>query len=304
MLFAGRFVEGDQSSYRALYDDLADSEFRELLTRAVFLISSFEPVYPLLIFLSSNLGLQKDILISIVNALITFMVLFIGSRKGLNTHALSWVFLTSHYTLQLFFEIERLKFSLFFALLSYLARRNIFLFSALMLASTLTHVSSLILYFSYYFKDYICVLLKSLIIKLKFKKRNFILVPPAVVGLAVLFIMKEHLSKKLYFYDPQFLRADIFFSLVITCAVFACVGKNRSDFFWFSLPLLVAVAFLTGDRLNLFIYYTGIYYLFISAKGRSSPAVFLLTLVTVFFGVKGIVNFYYSIDQGSWVYKF
>lgn len=127
------YLYGDQSKYRELYDRLAGTTLIEAGVLQAIHTGSAEPLYWILMRFASNLGIDKDVWISLWNVLLMGSMVVLMRRHRANPIFIVLA-LCNFYLLVVMSGAERLKFALVFLCLGALCRgrlRYLFYFAAL-----------------------------------------------------------------------------------------------------------------------------------------------------------------------------
>ena len=74
-LLLGLYEYGDQVHYRKFYNDIKGYNFLEAYVMGYFYLTSFEPISIFILWSGSNLGIEKDIYISLLNSILAISVL-------------------------------------------------------------------------------------------------------------------------------------------------------------------------------------------------------------------------------------
>lgn len=141
------YVGGDQVHYHRFYDALANAPLVDIMHLANAYVSSSEPVSAFLLWVGAATGVDKNIYISFLNAILLVSLFVFIKRYGVAWYVILLVF-TNFYILVLLTGAERLKISYIFMLFSILSSgwgRGVW--AAL---SPLAHLQSLIVIVSYY----------------------------------------------------------------------------------------------------------------------------------------------------------
>jgi hypothetical protein len=266
------YVGGDQVHYLRLWRALGDSGPIESLTLAKIHVTGVEPISALVLWLGANLGIEKNVYISLLN-----LVLGIGVFLLLSRYKAPWYFyllvFSNFYLIVLMTGAERLKIAyLLLVFSSLLPKRAGFVLAVL---SPLAHLQSIIV-------------------------------------LASMATAKAIEPLKIFFRPVTIARKDVFwgvlFTLVVTIslltvaevaarkiAAFAAQSRGFSELLQISLlgligiyvtrdrlrmvsaftPLAIAIYFLGGLRVNM-IAVTVVLYLLLSEGRIKHPMVLLL----------------------------
>ena len=120
------YVNGDQEHYIGAYNLISNMEIGNAYLRYTALLSSSEVVHFLLIWTVGGV-FDKDIVMSVSNAMLAYLATYSMLRVGANKIIVLLVLLISYYPLVLFLSAERLKFSFIFFFLSFISSKNGFI---------------------------------------------------------------------------------------------------------------------------------------------------------------------------------
>ncbi len=199
----GHYTEGDLSKYNAAYEKIRYLPMNEAYIQYFGILSSLEFGHFAITWIFSNLGVNKHILISFVNALLAMSFLIYGKNKNASFIVLIPIVFLNFYFLALYTEIERLKFSFLFFLLSMIFFENKKYFYTFAIVSVLTHFQIFIIYGSFFF-IYFIKQIKNIFINYRIDWKIFII---TIRMLLAILILQDHLVRKLnaYLQGLQFL---------------------------------------------------------------------------------------------------
>lgn len=239
-----RFFEGvDGLSLGAAYDFYQDS------------LGTREPGFFLFVF-SIAKYFQKDLVMSLLNAALAYHVF-----RWLQKHNVSgWLyplFLINFYMLVLFFSAERLKLSLLCFI--WAGGSTGILRPVLFGFSIITHVQVILLFAVAQVKQ-VMTASRSLA-KLQVGTPFMYVAGAALMALAVLILLREHIESKLGYYTPaggsvEVLAKPLVFSIL---AIYYSNGR-KVEALLASLPLLAAAYFVGPERIVIFCYFVFLYY--------------------------------------------
>ena len=272
------YTKGDQEHYRALYDALEGSKLAELLSFSNAHLGSYEPLSPFILWLGSNLGINKDIYISLLNLVLIFsIVLFL--RRNKTSWVLIFLFLTNYYFIVLLTGAERLKIAYIFLLFFVISNsgwRYIFICLAV-----LSHFQSLILLIAGIFS-----LLGNIKgsafshFKLNSKKLFGILL---IFGFGILFsyFFSQGLFLKInaYYMDDFDLRVFFQFGILMLIAFF--ISKNKIKILITCLTFIPFLILLGGTRVNMIIFTLVIYLLTLEGRQNNMPVFCLMLYMSI-----------------------
>ncbi len=267
IIFSPLFINGDQEAYRDFYSNCfsyvgLNSQFSCYSST----LGSQEPIYFILVKFF-HYFLDKDLLISLVNALLVFLLvkivyIYILDKKSI--HLLILLILFNYYTFVLFFSAERLKFSLVFLLLSFLLMgwKSYFL----KLIMVLTHIQTIFIF--------LIQVIYRLISKEKNKNKiliNFIIVLVTTVTFTIIFLyLRDHIESKFITYSQGLEeKGGGFLSLIkaLFFCLIAYISTRKFTAVVLQIPLVVGALILGSDRfliMSFFVYLGSLIYF----KGR------------------------------------
>jgi len=255
MLIMPYSVEGDQSLYRMVYADLADRDIVSGYIWYAMNLDAQEFVHFFLSWIAAHLQVDKDFFISLSNALLAFLTMKLFRKWNVSFIIGAFVILTNFYLIELYTTIERLKFGMIFFILSllYTKKEKHFYFYALM--ASITHIQIMLLYTAMLFNHTIYGIKRILLVG-KISKKIF---PISIIIIVTLLIISDQIYSKFgsYFREHDllgFIKSLVFFALSLW------YSRNRVETIAIYIPILFAVFFLGGERINIFSYFIFLYY--------------------------------------------
>lgn len=140
------YIGGDQFGYHSAYGLIEGLGWREGFRLYENRVSGAEPLHFAFVLLSSNLGIDKNLIMSFLNAVVGVSAVRLFKIWGVDYRIASVVVLTNFYMLVLYFAAERLKFGFLFLLLAFINIDRPIAFLLLMIASMLSHFSMIAIY--------------------------------------------------------------------------------------------------------------------------------------------------------------
>ena len=296
LFLAPYYFAGDQRHYNAGYDAIKNLSLFEANDIYTSKIVSTEYGHFFVIWVTSVLGLEKNLVMALANSILAYFIMKVCNKWGVSLLVSSSICITNFYMLVLYFSAERLKFAFLFFLISiyYINNRKIlFTFSFL---SVITHLQLIILYsgllFPKFFGEYY-KRLKRIVFTLKMRIKSELLVGVLLLSMTI-FIwvsMGDYLITKLAYHSTSprthgailnMLRVTIFFGMAILYAKkFTVITLNY-------FPLIIAIYFVSGSRLNMLAYALFMYYALRYKRGLNIGV--LVTSVYFFFKSIGFVT--------------
>ncbi|QWD28823.1 hypothetical protein G6682_01795 [Polynucleobacter paneuropaeus] len=288
------YVGGDQIGYSSAYLAMKGMNFIDAWDQYHKYLTNQEPIHFFISFSGGMIDANKNLLFSLLNGVLAFCTAKIYLNWGVSFWYLLVILLTNFYFLGLYFSAERLKLSVLFFELSYLS-------SAKPLKRILFAILSLGAHFSIIFP---IVSGCSLLIKryrLAFTFRNvFFGLLLIVIFLCLLYFYWDtgYLDSKIDAYATNDINVITIFPTLLLFSY--CIYK-RKDFLIpciFFIPLLVAIFFLGGSRLNFFSFFSAIF-LLKNHQAFKDPLIFLLF---TYLSIKGVKFIYDVITFGHAIF--
>lgn len=275
------YTGGDQRWYRSFYDALPGASLLEVPVLQAIFTGSAEPVYGYLMWIGANLGINKDVYISIFNVGLLLSIFLFLYRN--NAH---WAFtaltLTNFYTIVLLTSAERLKISYLVIVLSVIASSR-FARRAFMVVAPLAHFQAILLYL---------MVLAGFAAKTKVrvvvKKRAFkiaVLAAPLAIFMVLVFLAvfgPSLLSKATYYLrslSPAN-AANIIFLIFVSMLVL----DDKFRILLILLSSAVVAVLLGGDRVNMIAVVIFFYFCVVQKKTLHPLAL----IVMLYFSLKSL----------------
>ena len=154
MYFSPFYYDGDQVNYINAYNNMHGSSLFEGFLIYQSSITTLEPIHFFLTWIFTNLNIDKILIMSIINSLLSLLLARILQKLNTNSIIIYFILFTNFYLLVLYFSAERLKFSFIFlslALLNFENKKKLILF---LLLSIFTHLQNIIIIFAILFATY------------------------------------------------------------------------------------------------------------------------------------------------------
>ena len=287
----GFYQFGDQLHYRLLYINLNELSLGDAFVLAKSSISSIEPVYIIISWISSNLNIEKDLVMSLANAILVYYAIAVMQLKKFNVSLLIIILIIlNFYFIILFFAAERLRFAILFMFM-FMTTINTKKSAMYILLSIISHVQMLILYLFVVFKN-IVFKIKTLY-KFSFKTL-FIMLSLTIF----LFLFKDYIIDKVSYYMKNPNLADLIKPLLFfMLSMF--YSKNHKETILIFIPLFIGILLLGGDRLNMFGYLIFLYYGLQVNRGLN----FGIVIVSIYFFIKSIFFIDNILTYGNGFYR-
>lgn len=287
------YTHGDQIFYHIFYEKIAGLSYWDVGLVAKNEIDSSEPLTWLVLWTGSNLGIDKNAWISLLNVVLTTGLFALLMRHKAPWYVVLLIF-TNFYFLVLITSAERLKISyimLTYAFLMGSSKRYLFLFFA-----PFSHLQSVIFLAGLVLSS-LHEQIRHLIQRFKINKRllsqTVLLV---LVATPLVFLLKNGIISKLnaYAYADAFsLFAFANITLLLLIATIATTNKLRMVLAL--LPMFFAVALVGGDRVNMIAVTLALGILMFEQRLKH-PLVLLLLLYFSLKSIPFIGNVYYYGD--------
>lgn len=268
------YVEGDQRHYHELYDALYGASVYDILNISFHYVSGAEPISAFILWLGSNLGIEKNIYISILNVILILGILFL-TRKYRVKWPMLLLFLTNFYIIVLMTSAERLKIAFILIIFSAIFSGRLRLILAGL--SPFAHLQSIIL-LSMLILGHFERPIRRLILNFKLNRKALLFLCSLLFLLAVFApILLEGVLYKWSFYTSKYIPLTDLANVLILSIVALYLTKNRFRMLLVLWVALIGVAVLGGERLNMITIVLVIYYLMTEDR-LHHPIVYLLML--------------------------
>lgn len=284
------YVNNDQFIYRDLYASVKNLSFSNGFEYYKLHVGSQEPVYYTLVWISSNLNINKDIFTGVANLILAYSSYKILTKLGALPVIAFLIVSANFYFFVFYFAAERLKFAALFFALGVLSKRYRYL---LFLLAILSHSQIIVLL--------VCLLapqLKNIAYNILFKfrlKKTYIwsLLSVFFISITTFIALSSHIINKISAYHEKFNGFFDFFKLLILLLLSLNYSHNKSNVFYSFLPLLLLIPLVGQDRINLIAYFL---FLFFSIRSRGGLNIgIVITLIyfcfTAFIFAMNIVHY-------------
>ncbi|WP_028573683.1 hypothetical protein [Desulfonatronovibrio hydrogenovorans] len=286
------YTRGDQGHYWRFYQSLQGAPLSDLMSLAMSYVSSCEPVIAIVLWVGANLGIEKNIYISMFNVLFFCGIILLLKKYKVPWYIYFFIF-TNFYFIVLMTAAERLKFAYILLTYSALFSTKKAFFWALL--SPLAHLQSFILLASAGMAKY-SESIKMLIVRFRIRKMDFLSLTIALILSGIcLFFLWEGVFRKALWYTERYGGLSELVSVFILLVATMTATKNRFRVLIAFIPIIVTIYFLGGMRVNM-IAVTIFFYLML-IEGRLTHPVAICLLM--YFSVKSIPFVYNIITYGS-----
>lgn len=281
-LFAPFHFGGDAVHYNDAYNIVKDKSIIQAYLAYLTEVYSKELIHFLLIYLFSNMGIEKLLFTAILNASLATLLYRFMTLLGFKWWVAILLLTTNYYLYALFFTLEKLKVAVFFGVLAIYARYiwNVVRIPVLFFVfSLLAHFQMFIIAGSHLFgkvAKFNFYTLRSLLVV-------FVL---GVFSMLVLYYYGEFISYKLEAYlSSNFLNSLIdFLKIFLFGLVVFYFNKLKFSVFLSYFFLAVIAFFIGAERISMFAY-AYLYYLYAFApKGNG----FLILMISPYLLYKSV----------------
>lgn len=254
LMLSRLYVQGDQLGYHRAYSLMEGLGLGDGFVIYEHNVSGAEYVHFFLSLLGSNLGIDKNALMSLFNAILAVYSLKLLKKWGADLRVACLIVLTNFYMIVLYFAAERLKIGFLFLVLSLFYSNRPWHSYSLVFLSICSHFSMLFIFVSVWMTN----IYERLRSGLKIRSKSFylsilMLLPPFLL---VLYESKTILWKLgTYMERNTDLRAMSFMPLGLLIVFTGYYAKDMRKSLVMFAPLLVGVALLGGSRLNMLGYF-------------------------------------------------
>lgn len=277
------YTGGDQVGYRAAYDVVAGLGPAEAWRYYLMHVSSAEPVHFLVSVVGSNLGIDKDLWFSLFNCLLAVLMMRLLRAWGFSLWLAVVLVLTNYYVLVLYFPAERLKFGFLFMTVALFPGIRPGWRVALVALAVLSHLSMLVPVSSIWLVS----AWRALLAKDERRRRLLLVAIPALLGGAFLLFESDYIFWKLktYIVDVEFDNSwSRFLPIAVMLALSVFYARDWVQPALMFAPLVGGIALMGGSRLNMFVFFTYLYF----ARGPRAASDPVLLLLFVYMAAKSI----------------
>lgn len=295
LFFIPYYIYGDQVHYHRIYDGVSYFNLSDAYSFYKANIDSQEPVYFLLSWVSSTLGIDKIYFVTFFNVLLSFFAYKYFTKIGGHPFVVFLIVTFGYYSYVLFFAAERLKFGFLFLLIGLLYSKRRYIFYVVSVLSHAQMIALLSSFVVFRFKDDVLNILRNNKVS---KNTLFLLMSGAIVSVLVFFIMREHLLSKINSYFElkgvfELIKLGAFFILSYFYA------KDKSNAVALFVPLFFLVLIFGGERINFLGYFVFLYFSLQYKKGFNLGSV----LVNSYFFYTGAVFLWKIVKYGNGFYS-
>lgn len=280
------YTAGDQRAYHKFYDALKGSSLLQMMLLARSYVSSSEPLSALILWVGSNLDINKNVYVSILN-LSLMLGIFTLARRYYVRGAMSFLMLSNFYVIVLLTSAERLKIAVLIMVLAALCSGKTRL--VLLALSPFAHLQSLLFFPSLFLaasEPHLRRLLKAQRIKRQVLRLTF---PAALAGAVVIGPLFEGVLRKASVYLAQDISSFELLNVALLSVISLVVTRNRARMCCVLAPLYVAISFIGGTRVNMIAVFL-VFYLLMLEQRLQHPLIYFLMLYFLYKAVFFIEN--------------
>lgn len=264
LFFSPFYFEGDQVPYNNAYDGIKGVNVLQGYLQYHLYITSDEPIHFLILWIFSNLGIPKDVVMAFANAILANVLTRLFFKWRVSIGIIVFIIFTNFYLLVLYFSAERLKFAFIFffiAVLLSLRVKKTYLFIVL---SILTHVQMLILVLSRFFAmvmQSVVSFFLTLKFKLKFTKVVFII----ILFIPIIFL-SEHILYKLNAYSDNSASKGLLlntFQPLIFLVLSLFYSREKMATFFIFFIIIISSSIVGPERVTMMAY---LYFMFYALR--------------------------------------
>jgi len=284
-LIAKFYTAGDQFQYQSAFKEVKGLGLIEAFAAYHFYLSSDEPIYFLISWVSSNLNFSKDIIMSIANALLANILFRVLKKLNTSIYLIVFIICTNYYLFALYFAAERLKFAFIFLFLAFLSDKNVNKKYLYLFLSLISHIQVLVIMASNFFANTIQGLL-IFVKRFKFKFNSRSLIVFFVLGLTFLFL-NEHLIKKFTFYSESTSSKELIsntFQTILFLFLSLLYTDDKRRTILIFIFILISASILGSSRVTMMAYMFFMYYSLRINKGFN----LVIMTTSLYFSVKSI----------------
>ena len=282
------YVGGDQIAYHNFYNVLHGADFTEMLVLARGYVSSNEPLSALVLWAGSNLSIEKNVYISILNVFLVSGIFLLARKHRVNS-LMILLLLTNFYVIVLMTGAERLKIAFIFLVFAALFAGKTRV--ALCVLSPFAHLQSLVLLPSVILASFEHFIRRAIVRQRMNKWTVGFLVFVAVLALSVVVPLFDVIMQKVTAYVAQDVALTELANVVILSAIALYATASRFRMFLILAPMYPAIAVLGGMRVNMVAVVLVVYYL-MTEKRLHHPLVYALMVYFTLKSIKFVRNIY------------
>ena len=285
LVIAPLYYDGDQIYYTEAYRAVKNVNLIEGFFMYRAQVSSQEPIHFFIVWLFSNLGVQKSLVMALANAMLTNVVMRLLIKWRVLIIIIIAVVIFNFYLLVLFFSAERLKFSFlfFFSSILFVEKKKKSLFLAML--SIATHVQISLMIIANSFGNFMIGF--SNFVKTKRFKFKIGRVITILFFLLIFLYLRDHIFSKFSSYsevsESKGLLQNIWQPVIFLLLSLLYSNNKWQTVFIFSIIILSA-SMVGSERVTMMAYF---YFMFYALRHKRGMNMGVL-LSIFYFGIKSI----------------
>ena len=248
-------IAGDQIHYSKAYEVVSGRGFLDALANYRRIIFADEVGHFVVIWIAAQFGFGKIVFMSFLNSVLSVLYCFWLRKKGFSRPLALFLVGSNYYLYAMFFTLERLKIATIFLLLFVALPDSIRLRKLFTVLSAFSHIQTAI------FSG--LIVLSGFVSRARgIFFRHAVVIAIASASLLILVPPQFFYEKISYYIKLNAVKADYISSLaqLVFYPIFVYCSKDRMRAALFYFLLMIFVAILGGDRLNMFFYFGFIYF--------------------------------------------
>lgn len=283
LLLSPYYIDGDQITYRGVYDDIEGMPFIDAfdLYAGTFGYTA-EVVHFTSILVGSKLGISKDLLMALINGVLAYCAMAFFNNMKVNPFLSMILVGTNYYFYGLYFAAERLKFGFLFFLIFILIRKKYLLSVSAACLSIFSHVQMGIVF------SCIALSQKSNVVADYFLRLRLLgkIIVGVIICAAMYAVLGDYIILKFNTYSEFGLGRNIsaFFRLTLFLLLSLWYSEDKNNTIRMFLLLYPATFFVGADRINMLGY---VFYIYHGLRYNAGMNVGVF-LTSIYFGLKGL----------------
>jgi len=295
LFFAPFYFEGDQLGYNNAYDGIKGSNVLEGYVLYNFYITSDEPIHFFILWIFSNLGIAKYVVMAFANAVLANVLTRMFFKWKVSIFVTCFIIFTNFYLLVLYFAAERLKFAFIFFFIAILLSDHVKRSYMFVLLSIVTHVQMLILVLGQFFAmvmQYLIAFLLTLKLKLSFGRIIFII----ILFIPVIFLSDHILYKFKSYADISASKSLVSntFQPIIFLLLSLVYSNNKKETFFIFFIVILSSSIVGPERITMIAYLYFMFYALRINRGIN----FGVIITSIYFFFKSIIFISNVIQNG------
>jgi hypothetical protein len=250
ILISPFYTESDQVFYNSFFESAKNSNLFELFLLQNNQLSSIEPGYTFIVWVFSKC-FDRSIFIAFFNASLSLIYFDLWTKKGGNWLLVLLIICSNYYFYVIYFSAERLKFGFLFLGIALIFINQKKKFWSFVIFAIITHLQLVILSLSFFLK-------RAGDFKVKLNGRVLVYFFVIISILSKIFF--DYVGWKISFYFLRYFDLEGVIKLLILIFFSALYSPSKKKVILSFLPILMAVIFLSGERVNIMAYFLFMYY--------------------------------------------